>query len=80
MIKKDFYIEFENEDLHLIEWRPEGDIGAVLQIVHGMVEYIDRYDDFARFLSDRGIAVVGHDHPGHGITARDSACLGVMKR
>ena len=80
MIKKDFYIEFENEDLHLIEWRPEGDIGAVLQIVHGMVEYIDRYDDFARFLSDRGIAVVGHDHPGHGNTARDSACLGVMKR
>ena len=80
MIKKDFYIEFENEALHLIEWRPEGDVGAVLQIVHGMVEYIDRYDHFARFLSENGIAVVGHDHPGHGNTARDSACLGVMKR
>lgn len=39
---------------------------AVLQIVHGMVEYVDRYDDFARFLGAQGIVVVGDDHLGHG--------------
>ena len=78
MIKNDFYIEFENEKLHGICWRPEGDVRAVLQIVHGMVEYIDRYDHFARFLCERGIAVVGHDHPGHGVTA--GKALGYIKR
>lgn len=79
-MKKDFYIPFENENIHLIEWRPDGEVRAVLQIVHGMIEYIDRYDPFARFLCSQGIAVVGHDHPGHGKTAVDSASLGVIPR
>ena len=39
---------------------------AVLQICHGMVEYIGRYDEFARYLCDRGYYVVGNDHLGHG--------------
>ena len=37
-----------------------------MQISHGMVEYIDRYDEFARFLNEQGYYVVGHDHLGHG--------------
>ena len=45
---------------------PGGEITGILQICHGMVEYIDRYDEFARYLADRGIYVVGHDHLGHG--------------
>ena len=52
--------------IHAIEWIPEGNISAVLQISHGMVEYIDRYDEFARFLNEQGYYVVGHDHLGHG--------------
>lgn len=53
--------------LHGISWVPE-DIApvAVLQLVHGVAEYIDRYDDFARFLNSHGVIVVGHDHLGHG--------------
>ena len=39
---------------------------AVLQIAHGVSEYIARYDRFARFLVEKGFAVVGHDHLGHG--------------
>ena len=31
-----------------------------------MAEHILRYDDFARYLNDRGILVAGHDHLGHG--------------
>ena len=34
-----------------------------------MSEYIERYDAFAKFLNDNGIAVVGHDHVGHGRSA-----------
>ena len=52
--------------IHAEEWLPEGKPKAVLQIVHGIAEYIFRYDEFARFLAEKGIAVVGEDHLGHG--------------
>lgn len=52
--------------IHGIEWIPDSEVKAVLQICHGMVEYIDRYHEFATYLADRGIYVVGHDHLGHG--------------
>ena len=53
--------------LHGISWVPEGAApAAVLQIVHGVAEHIDRYDGFARFLNGHGVIVVGHDHLGHG--------------
>lgn len=39
---------------------------AVVQIVHGIAEHIDRYDEFASFLNQHGIAVVAEDHMGHG--------------
>ena len=31
-----------------------------------MAEHIARYDHFARFLNEQGVAVVGNDHLGHG--------------
>ena len=43
---------------------------AIVQIVHGMAEHIGRYDDFARFLVNRGYAVCGHDQLGHGASSR----------
>lgn len=51
---------------------------AVVQIVHGMIEHIERYDTFARFLNQAGYAVVGHDHVGHGKTARKQEDYGVF--
>lgn len=39
---------------------------AVLQITHGMAEHILRYDELATYLNTLGIAVIGHDHLGHG--------------
>ncbi len=52
--------------LHAIRWIPEGEPVAILQIIHGMQEYIDRYDEFANFLAEKGIMVIGNDHLGHG--------------
>lgn len=70
MIKKqNFYFKSSNKEtkVHGICWIPEAvEVRAVLQIVHGMVEFVDRYDDFARFLCAQGIVVVGDDHLGHG--------------
>lgn len=52
------------------QWLPlEGQPKAVVQIVHGVSEYIDRYAAVARFLADHGFVVVGGDHLGHGRTA-----------
>mgnify|MGYP001140907026 CR=1 FL=1 len=55
--------------LHAFCCEPEGEVRAVLQLSHGMVEYIDRYRPLAEYLADRGILVTGHDHLGHGESA-----------
>ncbi len=57
-------------NIHAVIWEPEGEPKAVLQLVHGMVEYIERYDTFARYMNDQGFLVVGHDHLGHGQSVR----------
>ncbi|MDO4399695.1 MAG: alpha/beta fold hydrolase [Coriobacteriia bacterium] len=49
-----------------IAWLPDGEPKAVLQIAHGMQEHISRYGEFAQYLAERGFAVVGNDHLGHG--------------
>lgn len=50
---------------------PNTEIRAFLQILHGMAEYSDRYEKFARYLNKRGIAVFANDHRGHGATASE---------
>ncbi len=63
--------------IHATQWLPEErPAKAILQIVHGMKEYIDRYDSFARYIADRGFIVVGEDHLGHGRTATDKSDYG----
>ena len=42
---------------------------AILQISHGMCEYIGRYDDFAGYMARSGFVVCGNDHLGHGATS-----------
>ncbi len=53
--------------VHAVKWMPDsGEFHAILQITHGMVEYIKRYEPFAEYLTKKGYLVVGHDHIGHG--------------
>ncbi|MDC3416188.1 alpha/beta hydrolase [Aquibacillus salsiterrae] len=59
-------------------WTPLSQPKAIVQIAHGMVEHIDRYDGFARYLTDHQIAVVGNDHRGHGKTGEKTSSLGVL--
>ncbi len=78
MRRKDFYIPSRDgvHRLHVVLWEPEGEVRAVVQISHGMIEMIDRYEDFALFLNRHGYAVIGNDHLGHGLTAGNDADLG----
>ncbi len=63
--------------IHGVRWLPEDDaVHGVIQLVHGMQEYIGRYEEFAQFMTAHGFLVVGHDHLGHGESVRDQAHLG----
>lgn len=69
MVKSTF--EFLSADrgtkIHCVKWAPEdGTPVGILQITHGMAEYIERYEEFAQFMTNHGFLVVGHDHLGHG--------------
>ena len=57
--------------IHAVEWLPEGEPRAVVQIVHGVAEYALRYDPLARYLTEHGFLVCGEAHLGHGLTADD---------
>ena len=74
MQKKEFtYLSSDGEHkIRAVLWTPDGEVKAVLQLIHGMAEYIDRYEDFAAFLCGHGFAVTGNDHLGHGPSAKES--------
>ncbi|MBR3436592.1 MAG: lysophospholipase [Lachnospiraceae bacterium] len=78
MKKTEFYIPSNDgiTKLHGYAWAPDVQPRFILQLVHGMVEYIDRYDAFASFLAANDIAVIGHDHLGHGKSITDESKLG----
>nr|WP_250279000.1 alpha/beta fold hydrolase [[Clostridium] colinum] len=67
MKKDEFYYKSSDEltNIHCVNWIAN-EIKCILQIAHGMVEHIERYEDFAKFLNNYGILVVGNDHLGHG--------------
>lgn len=52
--------------IHYCKWTPEGQPKAILQIVHGIAEFVERYDTFAEYLTSLGFVVVAEDHMGHG--------------
>jgi alpha-beta hydrolase superfamily lysophospholipase len=67
--KEEFYFDSRDGEhkLHAVKWLPETETPVcILQIIHGMSEHIERYDDFAVYLAKKGILVVGDDHLGHG--------------
>ncbi len=53
--------------IHAVKWEPDqAGARAVLQISHGMIEYVERYEAFAEYLTKKGFVVAGNDHLGHG--------------
>lgn len=65
---KDFYFNSSTgkNKIHARMCVPDAEPKAIVQIIHGIAEYIDRYDEFMSFLADNGIIAVGTDHLGHG--------------
>ena len=55
-----------NADIYYQFWLPDGDVKAVLLIVHGLGEHSGRYMNFVNHFVPLGYAVYGFDHIGHG--------------
>ena len=64
------------DNLHVIIWEPEGECKGIVQISHGMEEYVDRFDNLALKLNAAGYLCIGNDHIGHGLTAASREDLG----
>ena len=51
-IKKEFSFlsACKTTSIHAVSYVPDGPVKGILQITHGMVEYIERYEEFADYL------------------------------
>ena len=54
----------------------DGEVKGVLQIAHGMCEYVARYLPTMEYFTSKGYAVIGNDHRGHGNSVRQKEDLG----
>lgn len=49
---------------------PNGEPLGIFQAVHGMTEYLERYDELLSAVCEAGYFCIIHDHLGHGKTAK----------
>lgn len=49
---------------------------GIVQLSHGMVDYVGRYEELANYLTGEGYIFAGNHHLGHGKTARDESEFG----
>ena len=56
--------------IHSVIWYPDPEKYekpvAILQIAHGMIDYAERFETMAEYMTDQGYLVVANDHLGHG--------------
>ncbi len=79
MIKKEIFNFLSSDNKTMInacKWYKNNNYKGVIQIIHGMVEFIDRYDEFAKFLAENDYLVIGHDHLGHGDSVNNPSDYG----
>ena len=79
MRKEEFYFDSRDGEskIHAVRYTPDTEeVTCVVQIVHGMSEYVERYEEFAKFLTEHGIVVTGNDHLGHGKSVKKDGTFG----
>ena len=72
----DYYSKDSKRKINYYIYEPQCEIVGVMQISHGMCEYIERYEDFISFMTKKGWLVCGNDHLGHGKAALERGELG----
>ena len=53
---------------------------GILHVIHGMTEYIGRYEAFMMEMAEEGYVVCGYDNLGHGHTVNDPSELGFVAK
>ncbi|MCR4649883.1 MAG: lysophospholipase [Lachnospiraceae bacterium] len=82
-MKEKKYIHISGTDsleISVLRMEPDdaNEIKGIVQLVHGMNEYKERYLDFIKFLVNFGYLCVIHDHRGHGESIKNKDDLGFM--
>lgn len=62
--------------IHGCVWEPEQPVKGVVQIIHGIAEYAERYGPFAEYLNRLGYLVAAEDHMGHGYSIGEDGIQG----
>ena len=55
-----------------------GEIRGIVQLAHGMIDYVGRYGFLIEFLTSKGYVFAGNDHLGHGKTAASDSDFGYL--
>lgn len=74
-----FHSESDGLLISVLEVVPEkAPYKGIMQLVHGMSEYKERYLPFMEYLAEHGYVSVIHDHRGHGKSVKSKDDLGYM--
>ncbi|MHA1379645.1 MAG: lysophospholipase [Candidatus Helarchaeota archaeon] len=65
---EDYYTGTKGVKIYYQVWKPDDTAKAVIQIVHGLAEYSDRYINVVNALVPRGYIIYASDLQGHGKT------------
>ena len=78
MIKKEFTVvsDFDGLELKGILFEPDQTPKGIVQVVHGMCEYKEYYENIMQFFAKNGYIAACHDHRGHGDSVKSEEDLG----
>lgn len=76
----EFQSTFDGLNIYAAIAVPGGNVNGILQIVHGMCEYKERYFPFMDYLAEEGFITVIHDNRGHGKSICSEEDLGFLYR
>ena len=78
IIRKEYSVPSKSGicDIYARCWLPSDEPKAIIQVAHGMAEHGERYEDFAKYLCQKGLALFINDHVGHGKSVKSDDDLG----
>ncbi len=78
VIRKEYSIPSSSgiANLFIRSWEPDEGIKGVVQLIHGMAEHGERYEDMANYFCGKGLAFICDDHIGHGKSVNSDDDLG----
>lgn len=64
--REGYFFGADATKLYYQNWQPEGEVKAIVVLIHGLGAHSGIFDNVVKFLGDRNYAVYGFDLRGHG--------------